>query len=62
MHGNVEIPKELRVTLEAHGLTEIFRDLTYSKCKEYARQVSEAKAEEAKKRRVQKIVAQLSGQ
>ena len=58
-YRNVEIPKELRESLETNGLSEIFRDLTYSTRKEYARQVGEAKAEETKKRRVEKIVAQL---
>jgi bifunctional DNA-binding transcriptional regulator/antitoxin component of YhaV-PrlF toxin-antitoxin module len=58
-YRNVEIPQELRDALEAYGLGEAFRELVYSKRKEFARQVSEAKAEDTKKRRVEKIIALL---
>lgn len=55
-YRNVDVPAELQEALEANGLTEAFRQLTYSKRKEFARQVSEAKAEGTKSRRVEKIV------
>jgi bifunctional DNA-binding transcriptional regulator/antitoxin component of YhaV-PrlF toxin-antitoxin module len=58
-YRKVDIPPELRDVLTANGLTETFDTLTYSKRKEFARQVSEAKAEETKNRRVEKIVQEL---
>lgn len=60
-YRHVDVPAELSEALEANGLSETFHDLTYSKRKEFARQVSEAKAEETKTRRIEKIIAQLQG-
>ncbi|MDQ2973218.1 MAG: YdeI/OmpD-associated family protein [bacterium] len=54
----VVIPEELRARLKHENLTEKFSNLAYSKRKEFCRQVSEAKAEETKIRRLDKI-AQL---
>lgn len=59
-YRHVDVPTELKEALIANGLSETFHDLTYSKRKEFARQVSEAKAEVTKTRRISKIVDQLS--
>jgi hypothetical protein len=59
-YRHVDVPAALSEALVARGLDEIFHDLTYSKRKEFARQVSEAKAEETKNRRIAKILDQLS--
>jgi bifunctional DNA-binding transcriptional regulator/antitoxin component of YhaV-PrlF toxin-antitoxin module len=58
-YRHVDVPAALSEALVAHSLRETFHDLTYSKRKEFARQVSEAKAEETRDRRVEKIIAQL---
>jgi uncharacterized protein YdeI (YjbR/CyaY-like superfamily) len=52
----VNMPNELAEGLEVHALTGKFHDLTYSKRKEFARLVTEASAEETKRRRVDKII------
>lgn len=59
-YRQVEVPKDLAVALQQSGIKEKFDELTYSKRKEYARQVLEAKAQETKTRRVEKIVNELS--
>lgn len=58
-YRHVDVPKELEDALTTHRLNASFHDLTYSKRKEFARQVSDAKAEETKARRIEKIIAQL---
>lgn len=58
-YRQVEIPAALEKALQADALSEVFRNLTYSKRKEFARQVSEAKAEDTQARRIQKIIAAL---
>lgn len=55
----VEIPTALQEALAANGLAETFHDLTYSKRKEFGRQVSEAKAAETRNKRIKKIVTAL---
>jgi uncharacterized protein YdeI (YjbR/CyaY-like superfamily) len=52
----VELPDELQDALAAAGLLEAFESLTYSKRKEFARQVAEAKAAETKAKRVAKVL------
>lgn len=59
-YRRVAVPKELSEALKKEGLKEKFVGLTYSKRKEYSRQVLEAKAQETKTRRVEKIVNELS--
>ncbi len=59
-YRTVEIPSELTTALLATGTQEKFDGLTYSKRKEFARQVREAVAEDTKTRRIQKIVDQLT--
>jgi hypothetical protein len=59
-YRKVEIPDELVKALKENKLTEVFHDLIYSKRKEFARQVSEAKAEETKMSRIDKILKILT--
>ena len=58
-YRNVDIPTELLERLKQSGLTQIFHDLTYSKRKEFARQIAEAKSPETKSRRLEKILQSL---
>ncbi|PZS05010.1 MAG: hypothetical protein DLM69_01255 [Candidatus Chloroheliales bacterium] len=56
----VEVPGELRVALlNKAGALDAFEALSYSKRKEFVRQVNEAKAQETRDRRIASIVAQL---
>ena len=48
-----------RGSVEKAGLTATFDELAYSKRKEFARQVAEAKTEETRERRVQKVLDAL---
>jgi uncharacterized protein YdeI (YjbR/CyaY-like superfamily) len=56
----VDVPPQLRAALEAAGLADRFAELTYSKRKEYARQVTEAKTDATRDRRIEKVLADLS--
>jgi bifunctional DNA-binding transcriptional regulator/antitoxin component of YhaV-PrlF toxin-antitoxin module len=58
-YREVEVPKELITALKSQGLTKTFADLSYSKRKEFARQVSEAKTEETRIRRIEKVLTAL---
>lgn len=58
-YRTVPMPESLTKALEDNGLTKIFSDLTYSRRKEYARLVEEARADETRQRRIAKIVAEL---
>jgi hypothetical protein len=56
----VEVPEDLRAALsDKAGALEAFEALSYTMRKEFARQVTEAKAQETRKRRISKIVAGL---
>lgn len=57
---NVEVPAELSAALAEAQLTDSFAAWSYSKRKEAARSVSEAKAAETKQRRVAKVLDQLA--
>ena len=59
-HREVELPTELDDALVAAGLRDVFEALTYSKRREFARQVAEAKAVETKLKRVEKVLAALA--
>ena len=59
-HREVELPAELEAALMAAGLRDVFEALTYSKRREFARQVAEAKAAETKAKRVEKVLAALA--
>jgi bifunctional DNA-binding transcriptional regulator/antitoxin component of YhaV-PrlF toxin-antitoxin module len=58
-YRQVDIPEELAQALQHSKLSDIFRDLTYSRRKEYCRLVADAKAEETRQRRIEKIIAEL---
>jgi antitoxin component of MazEF toxin-antitoxin module len=56
----VDVPAELATALAQAGVTDRFAHLAPSRRKEYARQITEAKAESTRERRLAKIVAELS--
>ncbi|MFV0533113.1 MAG: YdeI/OmpD-associated family protein [Cumulibacter sp.] len=59
----VEVPPELAAALEgAPGAHSAFDALSYTKRKEHARSVAEAKKPETRDRRIAKIIASLSTQ
>lgn len=58
-YRQVNVPEALRDALSANGLSEAFHELTYSKRKECARLVGEAKTEETRNSRIKKIIDQL---
>ena len=59
-YRHVDVPEALQNALASSGLSETFHDLSYSKRKEFARQVAEAKADDTRARRIQKIIDQLT--
>jgi len=58
-YREVLIPAQLLESLKNLNLTEKFAALNYSQRKEFARSVNDAKSDETRQRRVQKIVASL---
>jgi hypothetical protein len=56
----VEVPEDLRAALDAAGATAAWDALSYSKRKEHARSVTEAKKPETRARRVETVVAKLA--
>jgi hypothetical protein len=58
-YRQVIIPQELAGALKKEGLKKELDQLIYSRRKEYARQVADAKAPETKTRRIQKILDDL---
>ena len=56
----VQMPLELTEALNHAGLFEVFSALTYSKRKEFVRQVSEAKTSETRDRRIEKVISALN--
>ena len=59
-HREVDMPEDLIAALTEAGLRDTFEELTYSKRKEFARQVAEAKAEETRQKRIAKVLGMLS--
>ena len=55
----VDVPTELAAALQAAGLTEKFAGLSFTRRKEYARSVAEAKAEATRDRRIAKVIDEL---
>lgn len=55
-YRSVDMHPELEVALTSADLADVFANLSYSKRKEYARQVNEAKAEDTRKRRIEKVI------
>lgn len=58
-YRKVNVPNELSKALREAELQEVFHNLTYSKRKEFAGQVSDAKADQTKNSRISKIISQL---
>ena len=56
----VQMPPELTEALKNAHLLDTFSALTYSKRKEFARQVSEAKTAETRDGRIEKVLAALN--
>jgi hypothetical protein len=56
-YRKVLIPDALAEALAASKLTDSFAELSYSKRKEFCRQVAEAKGEETRIRRIEKVIA-----
>lgn len=56
-YRSVDMHPELEEALISADLADVFANLSYSRLKEYARQVNEAKAEDTRKRRIEKIIA-----
>ena len=59
-YREVDIPLELAHALDSRGLRQSFDGLNYSKRKEHARKVNEAKGVETKGRRVQAVLDSLT--
>lgn len=57
----VAVPDDLAAALAEAGTTEAFDRLSYTQRKEHVRQVETAKAAETRQRRIEKIVASLTG-
>lgn len=57
----VEVPSDLADALEHAGLREKFERLAYSHRKEHVRAVEEAKAQETRLRRIEKVLGILRG-
>ena len=58
----VEVPEDLAAALAGKpGAAEAFHKLSYTMRKEYVRQVTEAKAQETRERRITNIVAKVGG-
>ncbi len=55
----VELPQDLAAALEASDVMALFEKSAPSKRKEFVRQVLEAKTQETRVRRIEKVVAQL---
>jgi bifunctional DNA-binding transcriptional regulator/antitoxin component of YhaV-PrlF toxin-antitoxin module len=60
-YRDVELPEDLARELEKLSITEVFSELSYSKRRELARQVSEAKGAETRARRMEKVINTLNG-
>ncbi|CAB4630254.1 unannotated protein [freshwater metagenome] len=59
-YREVDMPMDLIKALKASGLTKNFADLSYSKRKEHARLIAEAKSEATRERRILKVIEQVS--
>ncbi len=53
----VVVPAVLQNALETNKLPETFNKLSYTKRKEFARQVNDARTDETRERRVEKVVS-----
>lgn len=57
----IDVPEDLATALEAAGLRGAFDSATYSRRKEFARGVAEAKKPETRERRIAAVVSELQG-
>ncbi len=58
-YRTVDTHPELDAALSKSDLAEVFSKLSYSKRKEFARQINEAKAEDTRLRRIEKVLEAL---
>jgi hypothetical protein len=58
--AEIPVPPELAAALTVAGLTDAFAKLAPSRRKEYGRQITDAKAEQTRTRRIEKMIADLS--
>ena len=56
-YREVEIPADLMKVLISYKLTKKFDELTYSKRKEFVRSVNDAKSDETRTRRIDKVIS-----
>lgn len=59
--AQIEIPTDLAAALETANLKTVFEKSAPSKRKEFVRQVTDAKTDETRERRIAKILEQLGG-
>ena len=57
----VEVPDDLSAALSERGMLDAFEALSYSKRKEFVRQVNDAKTQETRGRRISAVVTQIEG-
>jgi hypothetical protein len=58
-YRHVDVPAGLGEALAANGLSETFYNLTYSKRREFARLITDAKTDETRARRIQKVITAM---
>ena len=58
-YREVNVPYELKSELKKNNLTAKFKELNYSRRKEYVRLITDAKTPETKNRRLEKIMIEL---
>lgn len=58
-YREVNVPEELGSSLKKNNLTAKFKELNYSRRKEYVRLITEAKTPDTKVRRLEKIIVEL---
>lgn len=58
-YREVNVPDELKSELKKNNLTAKFKELNYSRRKEYVRLITDAKTPETKNRRLEKIMIEL---
>jgi bifunctional DNA-binding transcriptional regulator/antitoxin component of YhaV-PrlF toxin-antitoxin module len=58
----VDMHPELEAALIKNDLAEVFSSLSYSKRKEFARQVNDAKADDTRLRRIEKVLESLKAE
>jgi hypothetical protein len=58
---SIQVPPDLRAALEAAGLSESFRALSYSHQREYVARINQAKKPETRARRIREATDRLRG-